>query len=333
MGYPDRCSLSLWRDNWNNDDPYTSPYTKCDHSPYRNSYCNKVAYTGSNCANDIERIINEFKPTHIVYPHFYDCHVDHFTANNFIKYVIAKTGIDVVELTYLVHRGHWPAPPGAFSSLSLTPPQSLWNCGVKWFSLHLSSDDIREKGKCLREYRSQNKLNRIYLQSFLRRNELFGQYDDIDINLHDVIQNKVSIIELTNPSADTLKGYLHASADISNLTIKLTPKSVECIMTVLRKPKKNYKYIFDLIFFRLDKAIRRYVLCVENGILSITKPTTVYPTEIGNIVKYSIGLNNIGIKLTIQNIDEFSSIFVNALTRMGDILIDRTGSRLIKLRS
>ena len=332
LGYPDRCSLNLWRNNWDPDKPFTSPYTKCNRSPYTNSYKIGAAYTGSSLVNDIEEITKKFNPTHIIYPHFYDCHVDHFSANNFVKYIIAKTGIAAVELTYLVHRGHWPTPPGRFKTLGLTPPRSLDGCGIEWFSLPLSANDIREKGKRLHFYKSQSIINRVYLLSFLRKNELFGQYRDIDVYVNEIMQNGAETIHIDNPCSDTIRGYLHKSADISGLTITIRRDSMECTMGTVNRPGKNYQYIFDLIFFEVNKTIKRCVISIDNGILRSNKATMDCIDSLDRQIVYSIGDYYVKITLCCQDLNNINAIFVNAVTRMGDILIDRTGSRLIKLR-
>ena len=329
LGFPDRCSIKLWRNNWGFDNPCTSPYTKLSSSPYLNSYEPNVQYTGLNLIRNIEQIINSFNPSWVIYPHFYDCHVDHFALNNFIKYVIAKSKKNITELTYLVHRGHWPTPPGEFRSLPLIPPSAISNCGIEWFSLPLSRENIRKKKQCLTQYKSQNWINRIYLSSFLRKNELFGKYQDIDVDLENIRQSGEVIIDFVNPSADTVKGYLHKSADIVGLTITMSFNRLEFIIRTEKPPNKNYRHIFDLIFFMVNDSIHRYTVIIEKDKLKFDNPILTEQVRIEDI-SYTIGDNYVKIALLYWNIEDTSSIFVNAIVRIGEVLIDRTGSRLIK---
>lgn len=180
LGYPDGCLMHLWKESWNKTNPFISKYTKKNYPFYKNSFNQKAFYAGSSLAEDIETIILEYKPTHIVYPNAYDRHKDHIAVNNFVKYVIFKLDIRPTEFTYLMHRGMWPVPVGKFTKRQLLPPKSLNGCGMIWYYIRLSNDEIKEKERCLLVYKSQlkNPAMKLFLNSFIRQNELFAEGSD-----------------------------------------------------------------------------------------------------------------------------------------------------------
>ena len=326
LGYPDRCSAYLWRENW--DRPFTSHFTQCNATPYTNSFRAGALYTGKDLTRDVTELIRRFQPTHIVYPHFYDRHVDHFAAHNFIKYAVAASGVFVKELTYLMHRGHWPAPSGKFPFLRLIPPQALGYCGGKWYSLRLSPRDIKRKRMCLRQYKSQNLIMRMYLLSFLRRNELFAQYDDLRVAPSAIRRNGRLHVYIANPYADTLKAYLNKAADISELRLVISRRSLVCVLKTTRRPRYKYRYLFDLVFFKADGLVSRLLLCIENKALTIKKiiDEAAWPFQ----ASWSMDEKHVTISLTNIDLLMLRAILVNAVTFKGSASIDRTGSRLIR---
>lgn len=111
LGYPDGGISYLWNTNWEKTNPFTSSFTQTYTSPYSNSYTRYAVYSGESLASDIIDIINQYKPTHVIYPHPNDRHPDHWATNCFVKYALAQSGYSPIsEWLYLVHRGDWPTP-------------------------------------------------------------------------------------------------------------------------------------------------------------------------------------------------------------------------------
>ena len=72
--------------------PYTNKFTDFNISPYDNSFTPDVPYTGKNLSADIMKIVEEFQPDYLVYPHPNDRHLDHWATNAFVKYTLNKIG-------------------------------------------------------------------------------------------------------------------------------------------------------------------------------------------------------------------------------------------------
>src|SRR5262249_57395395 len=75
---------------------------------------------------------------------------------------------------YLVHRGDWPVPQGRHVRARLVPPAPLLNLDTRWEALPLSPEALDAKQRALAAYRSQTAVMGRFLNSFIRRDELFG---------------------------------------------------------------------------------------------------------------------------------------------------------------
>lgn len=336
LGYPDKGLFALWKNFWERNKPYTSIYTERNYVFYQNSYLPNTPYTGYNLANDLERICRDFKPDYIVYPHFYDCHVDHFSVNNFVKYTITKLDLNVIELIYLIHRGHWPVPLRKLLKLPLSPPV-LGKCKLKWYSLDLSEPELKVKEACLRMYQSQlkNWIMRCYLLSFSRQNELFCLSEDIRVKQcpDSLDKSKRININILNPHSDTLTGYLNKPADICQLIITVDKNRLHGIIKTIGKPQLGYyKYELYFVFFHNDATTSRIHLFSEGRKIKLTKITDNYLEELPEQASLSVFQNKIRISLPCEHLPDFKSLGVNALTYKNTKIIDRTGLRVIKFR-
>lgn len=130
----------------------------------------KHIYAGESLFLDFKKIINDFKPTDIVYPHSNDRHPDHWAVNAFVKYSLtAMNYVPEHEWLYLVHRGDWPTPLERKRSMYLTPPMSLLKTGTNWLSLDMSDPDIEKKSETLKLYKSQVKRISHLMSAFERK--------------------------------------------------------------------------------------------------------------------------------------------------------------------
>lgn len=179
LGYPDRGIASMWRENWTKNNPYLSPFTRKNFSPYINSFSRNTEYCGENLLSDIEKILNFLNPDMVYVPHDKDKHPDHWATNRFVteavKTIAAKNkkhGSPQI-LLYLVHHGRWPVPSGKHLDMPLIPPPSLSKNGEIWEILPLSKDETEQKFLAIKKYKTQLVFMKNYLFSFARENELF----------------------------------------------------------------------------------------------------------------------------------------------------------------
>jgi LmbE family N-acetylglucosaminyl deacetylase len=185
LGYPDGGLRAILNDHWDYSNPYTSDndYNKYDHVPYSFVYEKNAAYSGANVAQNMESIINDFKPTSIFYPDDGDDHPDHWAVSFFAQYAIMETNYTGAQYTYLVHKGyHWPKPEYYLPNEKLHPPRELLDLDANWTYFSINESEENKKRDAVNSHKSQIHLTRDYLQSFVRVNDLLAIYPDITVS-------------------------------------------------------------------------------------------------------------------------------------------------------
>lgn len=175
LSYPDRGTLPLWEQFWDDSNPYRSPFTKLTRSPYARTYNPQAVYSGHSLLSDLRSILNDFQPDTVVAPHPNDAHPDHWVSGAFTTLAIATQERQTRPrlLLYLVHRGAYPLPRGYLPFAPLLPPLELVNSTCTWGKVTLTDEFVEQKGQAIELYKSQLPLLGSFLRSFVRQNELF----------------------------------------------------------------------------------------------------------------------------------------------------------------
>ncbi len=268
LGYPDGGISKLWGDYFNT--PYTSKFTKFNTTPYNNSFRHDAEYTGENLLTDISTILNEYKPDYIVYPHPNDRHPDHWATNAFIKYALSKNSYRPRdEFLYLIHRGDWPVPRMLDKKLNLKPPFKLENTGTTWYSLSLNKNEIMEKETIIRKYKTQFPVMENLMLAFVRKNELFGNYNDYKLMNNgspdsDIIPRDDNKI-ITDPKQDSLRLDISKSSDLVAIYGEISKENnFHIIIEANGKIEKHIKYTLDLTVFNSPNE-NRIIININNG--------------------------------------------------------------------
>ncbi|MGO9244070.1 MAG: PIG-L deacetylase family protein [Verrucomicrobiia bacterium] len=177
LGYPDFGTLAIWYRHWADRPPFEGMLTKVTKVPYADAYRPGAPYKGEDILHDIEANLQEFKPTKVFVSHPSDHNVDHQALYVFTRVALwdLESRLHPEVYPYLVHFAHWPAPRGLQTARSLLPPAQLAT-SVSWNVVPLSHDQIQLKECALRAHRSQVESSGKYLLSFVRANELFGDF-------------------------------------------------------------------------------------------------------------------------------------------------------------
>ncbi|MFN4227975.1 MAG: PIG-L family deacetylase, partial [Candidatus Ratteibacteria bacterium] len=94
LGYPDFGTLKIWENYWGeNKKPYRSFLTRTSYVPYKENYSFGKPYIGESILTDIEKILEDIKPTKIFVSSPYDTNVDHRALYNFIRAAILEQEI------------------------------------------------------------------------------------------------------------------------------------------------------------------------------------------------------------------------------------------------
>jgi LmbE family N-acetylglucosaminyl deacetylase len=183
LGYPDFRTLEIWCSHWGDRPPAESMLTHVKTVPYPNAFRPGAPYKGEEITDDLKAIIREFRPTKIFVSHPADHNSDHKSMYLFLRVVLwdLEGEIAPVIYPYLVHYGHWPTPRGYHPDDKLTPPQ-LFEQRTQWQSHDLNPIEIERKHDALEKHRSQYEVNKRYLLSFVRSNEIFGDLPEVPLS-------------------------------------------------------------------------------------------------------------------------------------------------------
>jgi len=188
LGYPDFGTLNMWYYHWNQRPAYRSLMTRVIAVPYKGAYRPGAPYKGEEIVKDLSSILKDFKPTKIFVSHPADHNGDHLALYLYLRVALWDLGMDGhVELyPYLIHYLTWPKPKGFHPEKYLTPPDALAGQEI-WKQFHLSADQIVLKKKALEAHKTQYFSSPRYLLSFVRFNELFGDFPPIKLHLNENI--------------------------------------------------------------------------------------------------------------------------------------------------
>lgn len=190
LGYPDFGTLNMWYYHWNERPAYRSLMTRVTSVPYKGAYRPGAPYKGEEIVRDLRSILKEFKPTKIFVSHPADHNGDHLALYLYLRVALWDEGMeDNVELyPYLIHYLTWPKPKGFHPQIDLTPPQALTN-GPIWLEYLLSDQQLQKKKMALEAHASQYQSTPKYLLSFVKNNELFGDFLPIKLHLNENTSN------------------------------------------------------------------------------------------------------------------------------------------------
>lgn len=196
LGYPDFGTFSILNYYWQNTKPHRSLLTRISSVPYKENLSFRAPYKGESILYDLETVLSKYKPNKIFVSHPADANVDHkalylFTqiALRDLKGRIARPKI----YPYLVHCLKWPLPRHYHPNLGLEPPKQLLDSQIKWLKFNLTPQQLENKHQAILCHKSQTESSAFYLLAFARKNELFGDYPDIELKERQPSLNKSTL--------------------------------------------------------------------------------------------------------------------------------------------
>jgi LmbE family N-acetylglucosaminyl deacetylase len=230
LGYPDRGLAELWARDWIDDCPLQAFYTRATSSPYPLTFNNQATYCGCDVLADLRTILAGYRPDLIFLPHPNDQHLDHSTASSFAQLALVLENANAPDYqpelwAYLVHYGYFPQWRGLYPNSHLLPPVPLAAPGSDWTRLDLDREQIEVKARALAAHASQQWLLRSFLDSFIRRNELFVRirpvdiaplaYDDLELLETNVLHGSL----LSEPARESGSRLVLPGADLVGLKV------------------------------------------------------------------------------------------------------------------
>ena len=181
LGYPDSGSLEIWNHHWRAVPPYRSPLTRANVVPYDAALTPGSAYAGEDILDDLEEVLRDFRPTHVLLPHPADHNVDHRALYLFARVALwnlAADGLEPRRLAYPAHYTQWPVPRSYDPARPAVPPPFL-EAGADWMEYVLAPYQVSNKLAVLRRHHSQFLNASAYLQPFVRKSEVFADLPDL----------------------------------------------------------------------------------------------------------------------------------------------------------
>ena len=182
LGYPDFGTLTIWDRHWGDSPPFKSMLTKVTSVPYTNAFRYGASYKGQDILRDLTTNLREFKPTKVFCSHPSDLNVDHQALYLFTRIALWDLEKEMRPALYPfpVHAAKWPKPDGLHPELPLSPPAQLAS-GINWAIHPLTGDQAQAKEAALRAHRSQMDYSKGFMLSFVRANELFGDFSPVTL--------------------------------------------------------------------------------------------------------------------------------------------------------
>jgi LmbE family N-acetylglucosaminyl deacetylase len=186
LGYPDFGTFAIFTSHWGDEPIFKSMLTKASSVPYKENFSYGRPYKGESILEDLENIIKKYRPNKIFVSHPADTNGDHRALYLFLQIALSDLKKEIAQpkiYPYLVHCIGWPLPRRYHPELYLYIPQQFTGSPVKWLRYLLSPQQLDEKYKAILVYKSQTESSAFYLLSFARKNELFGDYPEINLYL------------------------------------------------------------------------------------------------------------------------------------------------------
>jgi LmbE family N-acetylglucosaminyl deacetylase len=177
LGYPDFGTLHIWCSHWGEASPLRSMLTRVTAVPYPDAYRKGAEYKGDEIVRDLADALREHRPTHVFVSHPADHNPDHASLYLFTQIALWELAGELHPQVhpFLVHYPRWPRPHGLAPGATIAPPEHL-SRRCDWHALQLTGDEVSRKREALQAHQTQYGYCREYLESFIRTDELYGDF-------------------------------------------------------------------------------------------------------------------------------------------------------------
>lgn len=182
LGYPDFGCLKILLDHWGDRPPFRSMLTRVTEVPYARSLRPGASYTGESILKDLTEVLKEFRPTKLFFPQGADHNVDHQAMHLFLRVALWDLEGEIAPeiFPYLVHYRRYPSPRDYHPGEELSPPRPLAGA-FPWARSDLPAAEVMTKLQALQCHRTQYLASSRYLLSFVRPDEIFGDFPALSL--------------------------------------------------------------------------------------------------------------------------------------------------------
>lgn len=276
LGYPDHGTDQMFIYSWDRTRPFSNSLAGHSCVPYEKGIGCDKGFTADNLMEDLKSVMSGFKPTKIFVGHPSDANGDHWASYLYTLASLSDLGNAIPRpkiYPYLIHVPNWPLPRDYHPGHVIMPPEKFFGDIlplVDWHQLKLTEQEIEKKHEAILKHDSQTRFSAFYLLSFVRQNELFGDFPYI-------VLKKQHYSELSDKDIFTadMQWFGYAVVDDA-LWIRVTqPKELE----------KGISLTFMIDGFRDDVSFAKMpsiLVYIENNkfyIFNATDNKYVYPED------------------------------------------------------
>jgi N-acetyl-1-D-myo-inositol-2-amino-2-deoxy-alpha-D-glucopyranoside deacetylase len=177
LGFPDE-GLCVLASTSRIGAAFESPYTKRASPPGPEQLVHGTMYRGIDLELELEKIIEEFRPTLVVLPDPRDEHPDHCSTHllghDALAAAIGRGLRPPRILHYVIHFPNWPLATGHAQTESSVRPITT---DGRWESLRLTRFEQARKQRAIESFRSQMAVMPDFLTAFAHPDEKFVEGD------------------------------------------------------------------------------------------------------------------------------------------------------------
>jgi len=333
LGYPDFGTFAIWTSHWGDRPPYRSLLTRATAVPYANARRPGAPYRGEDILDDLTAIIRAERPTVILVSHPADHNPDHRALYLFTR--VALFALPPAErpalLPYLVHYPRWPAPRGWHDELPLAPPAPLAD-QVRWERTAVPPAARARTRTALGAHRTQMRYSADYLLSFVRANELFGDFPDLPLGGHGAAQDMTAPVgtreppdQLTDAERSQFVGLAWRSASVEDGRLVLSTH----LSRPLGRAVEVAVYVFGQRADRSFAAMPK--LRVELGVVrtAVFDQDRPLPAGTATVTRRARELD---VSVSLGALGDPERVLVSGRTSLAELPLDTMPWRVLELR-
>jgi LmbE family N-acetylglucosaminyl deacetylase len=334
LGYPDFRTLAIWYAHWRDRPPARSILTDVRAVPYANAFRPGTPYKADEILKDLKNIISDFKPTKIFLSHPADQNPDHQSLYLFTRVALwdLKSELKAEIYPYLIHFKNWPKPAGYLPDSHLIPPDILAQ-KIAWEILSLDNKEITTNDEAIKKHRSQYEERTKYLLSFIRTNELFGDFTIITLNTNKafvpIASNRSEYLkelpeELLNEERANFVGIEEEFLSLEDNNLVFTLKLSRPLGETTGISLYLFGYRSNKNFADMPKIHIKFG-AIDHKVLDQDKVLSLDSIYVDRKAK------EITIRIPLDVLDNPEHILTSARTYIGDVPLDWVGWRVLEL--
>lgn len=335
LGYPDFGTYHIWMEYWGDQPPFESMLTRVTSVPYTNAFRCGAPYKGEAILQDLCTLMREFKPTKVFVSHPADFNVDHRALYLFTRVALWTLEQDLrpALYPYLTHFPQWPQPSGLQEDAPLRPPAFL-SGQAAWKTVALTPEERAVKAQALRRHTTQYEYAARYLESFLRANEVFGDFAPLRLGAGTAFVDLAQRQDVARGQDEEIltESERQRFIGVEWRRVQVTGGALVVSITLSRPLAEAVSAEVQVDGFRADREFGRMPkLRIRIGRLDydVLDRRRVLPDKVVTVER---GLKEIEVRVPLQAAGDPDRLLVSARTYFGDIPLDWVSWRVVDLR-